>query len=206
MSTYTPNLNLFKIIPSEDAKKSFNFYEILNDNWDKIDLMPSKIQKNIMDIQLLKTNIDDISLKIQDEQKDIKNLKKNINTTNTKIKDLSNQIQSEIADILVTVHTELATTLKVKQQHFSVNGYVYLNNGLLTQWGITGGMRYDTEAPLTFPKSFLSTNYSWLNCCVGGVTGYNKGNRRCKNLNTTGLTMVQDSDTDDGCRWIAIGY
>jgi len=37
MSTLTPNLNLFKIIPSEDAKKPFNFYEILNENWDKLD-------------------------------------------------------------------------------------------------------------------------------------------------------------------------
>jgi hypothetical protein len=37
MSTTTPYLDLFKIIPVEDAKKTFNFYEILNNNWDKLD-------------------------------------------------------------------------------------------------------------------------------------------------------------------------
>lgn len=47
MSTYTENLNLFKIIPKDDAKKSFNFYEILNDNWDKIDNYSSTIQTQI---------------------------------------------------------------------------------------------------------------------------------------------------------------
>ena len=51
MSTYTENLNLFKIIPKDDAKKSFNFYEILNDNWDKIDNYSSTIQTQIDTLQ-----------------------------------------------------------------------------------------------------------------------------------------------------------
>ena len=33
----TPYLDLFKIIPEEDAEKTFNFYEVLNNNWDKLD-------------------------------------------------------------------------------------------------------------------------------------------------------------------------
>jgi hypothetical protein len=47
MSTTTPNLSLFKILPREDAKKVFNFNEILNSNWDKIDLLPEQINQAI---------------------------------------------------------------------------------------------------------------------------------------------------------------
>lgn len=49
MSTLTPNLNLFKIIPSEDAKKAFNFYEILNDNWDKLDSFSESIRQTVQE-------------------------------------------------------------------------------------------------------------------------------------------------------------
>jgi len=56
MSTLTPNLNLFKIIPSEDAKKAFNFYEILNDNWDKLDNAYSSQLRNIQELMNLMYN------------------------------------------------------------------------------------------------------------------------------------------------------
>ena len=43
MSTTTENLNLFKYDPIQDAKKTFNIQQALNNNWDKIDNMtPTK--------------------------------------------------------------------------------------------------------------------------------------------------------------------
>lgn len=49
MSIYTENLNLLKIIPQDDKYEYFNFYTILNDNWDKLDAMYAQIQDIIQE-------------------------------------------------------------------------------------------------------------------------------------------------------------
>ena len=48
MSTTTENLNLFKYDPIQDAKKTFNIQQALNNNWDKIDNMtPTKANTSL---------------------------------------------------------------------------------------------------------------------------------------------------------------
>jgi hypothetical protein len=66
MSTTTPNLSLFKIIPQEDVKKVFNFHEILNENWDKIDLLPNDLNRLKQEMLVQLNEVTNKLLKVTD--------------------------------------------------------------------------------------------------------------------------------------------
>ena len=72
MSTLTPNLSLFKIIPKEDAKKVFDFYEILNNNWDKIDTLPLDFNRCLSE---MRTNLEQV---LNEQEEFVRNSIENI--------------------------------------------------------------------------------------------------------------------------------
>lgn len=79
MSEYTENLNLFKIIPKDDAKKSFNFYEILNNNWDKIDTLSLDLNRRLSEMreylyQVLNETKIYVETSLEDMQETINNI------------------------------------------------------------------------------------------------------------------------------------
>ena len=114
MSTLTPNLNLFKIIPSEDAKKPFNFYEILNDNWDKLDSFSTELNNRITTrINSIKQEINSIEQELEETAEEIQA------TTDAKL------------NIMQRVIDNLSFFPEYAQSQNCFNGWISPSNGWL---------------------------------------------------------------------------
>ena len=82
----------------------------------------------------------------------------------------------------------------------TTNGYTYLPNGILLQWGYTNG---DVTFPITFPNACLNASLTSNNTSTNGYD-YKIA---ASNLTTTGFSITRDSD-DVGTYvyWFAIGF
>lgn len=82
----------------------------------------------------------------------------------------------------------------------TTNGYTYLPNGMIFQWGYTNG---DVTFPITFPNACLNASLTSNNTSTSGYD-YKIA---ASNLTTTGFSITRDSD-DVGTYvyWFAIGF
>ena len=82
----------------------------------------------------------------------------------------------------------------------TTNGYTYLPNGILLQWGYTNG---DVTFPITFPNACLNASLTSNNTATSGYD-YKIA---ASNLTTTGFSITRDGD-DAGTfvYWFAIGF
>ena len=82
----------------------------------------------------------------------------------------------------------------------ATNGYTYLPNGVILQWGYTNG---DATFPITFPNACLNASLTSNNTSTSGYD-YKIA---ASNLTTTGFSVTRDSD-DAGTYvyWFAIGF
>ena len=82
----------------------------------------------------------------------------------------------------------------------ATNGYTYLPNGMIFQWGYTNG---DVTFPITFPNACLNASLTSNNTSTAGYD-YKIA---ASNLTTTGFSITRDSD-DVGTYvyWFAIGF
>lgn len=92
-----------------------------------------------------------------------------------------------------------------------LNGYVKLGNGIIIQWGRTGSIGYDTQATISLPTAFTSTNYSIIPVNYNTTTGDEAINIRIMAKTTTNFNVktYRIETKASGTRyidWIAIGY
>ena len=82
----------------------------------------------------------------------------------------------------------------------ATNGYTYLPNGMIFQWGYTNG---NVTFPITFPNACLNASLTSTNTSTNGYD-YKIA---ASNLTTTGFSITRDSD-DVGAYvyWFAIGF
>lgn len=98
----------------------------------------------------------------------------------------------------------LTTVSKSKTQ----KGYVKLGNGIIIQWGFTGTEALPNPTTITFPYAFSSdTSFSVVAVGIGGSTqSYTDG---VQSQTSTGFSWMgprSGTQSDNACRWIAIGY
>ena len=100
----------------------------------------------------------------------------------------------------------IVTTLGISK---STPGYVKLGNGIIIQWGVRGAMATDSGMNITFPIAFTENQYGFVSTSI--IPGYTEASRSSATIlegsvSVTGLTLVQDTGSDSGGYWIAIGF
>ena len=87
----------------------------------------------------------------------------------------------------------------------ATNGYTYLPNGLIFQWGYlaaaANGGSFSTTFPVAFPTDTLQVSSTLLGVAESTIT-YVKTTTKT----TTGATFYLDADNGSGINWFAIGY
>ena len=82
----------------------------------------------------------------------------------------------------------------------ATNGYTYLPNGMIFQWGYTTG---NVTFPITFPNSCSNVSITSTNTATNGYD-YKIA---ASGLTTTGFSITRDTDDAGvGVYWFAIGY
>ena len=101
----------------------------------------------------------------------------------------------------------IVTTLGITK---STPGYVKLGNGIIIQWGYRIAMATDSYLGITFPIAFTANQYAFISTSV--ISGYSttaslsSATVLAGSVSVTGLTLVQDTGSDSGGYWIAIGF
>lgn len=91
------------------------------------------------------------------------------------------------------------------------NGYTYLPNGLIMQWGIMGGIATDQSLPVSFPIRFPNAVLNITTSHVESASSGSVSPSACSiqsGYNTTGFTLIQDTYGNNAVNemWFAIGY
>ncbi len=87
----------------------------------------------------------------------------------------------------------------------AVNGYTYLPNGFIFQWGYlaaaAAGGNFSTTFPITFPTAALQVNSTLVGVGEGTITYV-----KTTTITASGATFYLDADNGSGINWFAIGY
>lgn len=96
-----------------------------------------------------------------------------------------------------------SSQLNLQSSNLSTNGYTYLPNGLIMQWGTSN--RDGDSTLITYPLSFPNNSLSVTITLIGTSSGDSTDNPKINTISKTGFILSSQA-AEDSFYWQAIGH